>query len=99
MTDAHPGVTFRPTPLGGRIAGLVRGPDVVEVIRVIDDLDATGEGAVAEAAEWLGLELPEVRVALRYYAAFPDEVGTELRRRRNAADEVHRQWRRQRRAG
>lgn len=85
--DAHPGIVFRSTSSGGRISGLAKGPDVVEVVRVLQDLDATGEEAIGEAGEWLGLTPGQVRVAIEYYAAFPDEIDEELQSRREAADE------------
>ncbi len=85
--DAHPGIVFRSTSLGDRIPGLAKGPDVVEVVRVLKDLDATGEAAVVETCEWLGITPGQVRIAVEYYAAFPEEVDEELQLRLEAAEE------------
>lgn len=52
--EDHPGIHFRSGPAGRRPA-LVDGPDVWEVVRVLHNVEATGERAVEEAAQWLGL--------------------------------------------
>lgn len=54
MAD-HPGVRFRDGPAGRR-AALVRGPDVAEVVAVLQHLEATGEKGIIETARWL--EIP-----------------------------------------
>src|SRR5438105_1041599 len=61
--DAHPGIAFRSGPAGRR-AGLVRGPDVWEVISLVRSLRSRGDKAVKEAAEWLSLNETQIRVAL-----------------------------------
>lgn len=85
---AHPGIVFRSTPTGARLAGLADGPDVVEVIKVVGGLESTGEDRVREAARWLGLPERKIRRALDYYADFPDEVDAELRMREQAEAEL-----------
>lgn len=92
---AHPGIVFRPTAGGGRLPGLVAGPDVAEVIEVLTGLEAAGEQAVAEAGRWLRLHPQHVRTAVTYYAAFPDEVDREIAFRQRAADEARARWERQ----
>lgn len=92
---AYPGVIFRPTSSGGRLAGLVAGPDVAEVIDILDGLEAGGEDAVAEAARWLRLHPQQVRTAVSYYAAFPDEIDREVGFRQRAADEARARWQRE----
>jgi predicted DNA-binding protein len=79
--EAHPGIIFKSKTRGGRIAALERGPDVVEVMSVLRDLEATGDEAVAEAARWLTLTTTQVEHALRYYIEYRKEVDAELARR------------------
>ncbi len=76
--DRHPGIAFRGGP-SGRRAALPRGPDVWEVVSVLRRVETTGEAAVAQASEWLGQPVSEVRIALDYYADFPDEIDERLR--------------------
>ena len=47
---AHPGIVFRPGPVGRR-PGLASGPDVWEVAQVIRDLEVQGEDPVRKTAE------------------------------------------------
>jgi predicted DNA-binding protein len=79
--EVHPGITFKNKTRGGRIAALIAGPDVVEVMSVLRDLEATGDEAVAEAARWLTLTTTQVGHALRYYIEYRNEVDAELARR------------------
>lgn len=71
--DAHPGIVFRPGP-GGRRPGLAGGPDIWEIVRVLRDVGASDEAAIARTAELTGLPLHQVRTAARYYENFTDEV-------------------------
>ncbi len=89
--DAHPGIVFRPGP-SGRRAALARGPDVWEVIRLVRSLDARGEEAVDEAAEWLGLGEAQVRAALSYYGDFPREIDEQITANKTAADSAQKSW-------
>jgi predicted DNA-binding protein len=86
--ESHPGITFKPTTRGGRIAALERGPDVVEVMSVLRDLEATGDEAVAETARWLTLTPTQIEHALRYYVEYRKEVDAELARREAASIRV-----------
>jgi hypothetical protein len=83
----HPGIAFHDSLAHGRVAAVVGGPDVAEVVDVLTGLEATGEARLLEAAEWLGLHPTQVRAAIRYYAAFPDDVDRELALRRSEAAE------------
>lgn len=71
--EDHPGIVFRSGPAGRRPA-LAAGPDVWEVIRVVRNVDVTGESAVKAAAEWLGIRRDLVDIAVRYYSEYGDEV-------------------------
>jgi hypothetical protein len=99
--EEHPGILFRDGP-SGRRAVLIGGPDVWEVIAVVrsaraaePDLDA--EAVVGLAAETTGLPPGRVRVALGYWAAYPDEIEQQLRdadEAERAAEELwQREWR------
>ncbi len=76
---SHPGIVFRDGPAGRRPC-LAGGPDVWEVARVLRSSDAEGEAALRIAAERTALSVPQVRTALRYYAAYSDEIDAWLTR-------------------
>ena len=83
--DEHPLITFRDGPTGRR-AGLIGGPDVWEVATWVEDL-STEPDPVAALVEDSVLPRPQIDAALRYRAAYPDEVDAriELHRRETAA--------------
>jgi len=94
--EAHPGIVFRPGP-SGRRAALMRGPDVWEVVGLLRSLDISGEAAIVEAARWLGLAEAQVRAALGYYGAFPDEVDSQVAANQAASEQAEREWETQQR--
>src|SRR5438309_587848 len=57
--DDHPGIVFRDGPAGRR-AALAVGPDVWEVMSVVQNMHATGEARVLRAAEALDLSVEQV---------------------------------------
>ena len=76
--EDHPGVIFRDGPTGRR-AVLIAGPDVREVIRVVrsargsrPDLDP--ESIVALVAANTGTPMRLIDTAIRYWAAYSDEI-------------------------
>jgi hypothetical protein len=73
----HPGVIFRDGPAGRR-AALPGGPDVWEVMATLMSGKARGQAAIHSTAELLNLTPAQVRAAVRYYAAFPDEIDQRL---------------------
>lgn len=73
----HAGVVFKDGP-SGRRAALAYGPDVWEVAKVLREIDERGEAAVDAAAEVLSLPESKVRTAMRYYAAYSDEIDAEI---------------------
>ena len=73
----HPGIVFKDGP-SGRRAAVALGPDVWEVAKVVREFDERGERAVKAAAELLNLPAERVRLALRYYGAYPDEIDAEM---------------------
>jgi hypothetical protein len=85
--EEHPLITFRDGPTGRR-AGLLGGPDVWEVSMWLDDLAADPD-PVATLVEESILTRPQIDAALRYRAAYPDEIVArmELHRRETASAE------------
>src|SRR5262245_43740950 len=73
----HPGIVFKDGP-SGRRAALAFGPDVWEVVKVLKEIDERGSAAVEAAAEALTLPEPRVRAAMHYYAAYSEEIDTEV---------------------
>jgi hypothetical protein len=89
----HPGVVFRDGPAGRRPA-LAAGPDVWEVVEILQHVEGKGEEAIANAAAWGSLTLAHVRVALRYYGDFTQEIDAWIRANREEADRQQATWRR-----
>ena len=83
--DEHPLITFRDGPTGRR-AGLVGGPDVWEAAMWMDDLSEEPD-PVSVLVEETALTRGQVDAALRYRAAYPDEIDAriELHRSETAA--------------
>ena len=73
----HPGVMFKDGP-SGRRAALAFGPDVWEVVKFLREIDERGPHAVDAAVEVLGLAEAQVRIAMHYYSAHPDEIDEEI---------------------
>lgn len=92
--DEHPGITFRGGPTGRR-AALAGGPDVWEIMQTVKTGKARGDAAVAATANLLNLTEPQVRIAVRYYAAYPDEINERIRRNVEEADAAEAAWKRE----
>lgn len=84
--EAHPGIIFRPGPAGRR-PGLVGGPDVWEVARVLREQPSDEKG-LRRTAELTGLALHQVRVAADYYREFHDEIDAWIAEVDREADEA-----------
>jgi predicted transcriptional regulator len=86
--EEHPLITFRDGPAGRR-AGLLGGPDVWEVTMWLDDLAAEPD-PIATLIEDSTLTRPQIDAALRYRAAYPEEIVAriELHRRETASAEM-----------
>jgi uncharacterized protein (DUF433 family) len=91
--EDHPGIAFRDGPTGRR-AALAGGPDVWEVIETLQGTGLTGERAIAATAEWGGLTPAQIRVAVRYYAEYRDEVDERIRLNREEAERQRVSWQR-----
>nr|MDT0658152.1 hypothetical protein [Micromonospora sp. DSM 115978] len=93
----HPGVIFRAGPTGRR-AAIAGGPDVWEVIAALDAIrdeqpDLDGELLATELTAVTGLTRDQVGNALRYYAAYPQEVDERIRANREATEREEQLWR------
>lgn len=95
--EDHPGIVFRDGPAGRR-AALAGGPDVWEVVETIKGTGLTDEQAIAAAAEWGSLTHAQVRIAVRYYADFRDEVDARIAHNSQEADRQRAAWVRAREA-
>lgn len=75
--DEHPGVAFADGPAGRRAVLTGTGLDVWEVV----DTVRQNRGAIDTTARYLELPVGTVRTALRYYAAFQEEIDDLIARR------------------
>lgn len=71
--DRHPGILFRDGPAGRR-AVVVGGPDVWEVIAAARAAPERGDELIGALAERVGASPEKIRIAVRYYAEYPDEI-------------------------
>jgi hypothetical protein len=92
--DEHPGVIFRDGPTGRR-AALPGGPDVWEVMATLKGGEARGQEAIISTADLLDLTDAQVRAAVRYYAAFTDEIDRRIALNTEDVDEAEAAWRRE----
>ncbi len=92
--DEHPGVVFRGGPTGRR-AALAGGPDVWEVMATLKSGKARGEKAITSTAQLLDLTDSQVRVVVRYYGAYPEEIDERIKRNVEDADAAEAAWRRE----
>jgi hypothetical protein len=95
--EDHPGVVFRDGPAGRR-AALTGGPDVWEVIETLRGTGLEGERAIAATAAWGELAVAQVRVAVRYYGEFREEVDERIALNRREAQRGREAWERAREA-
>ena len=99
MTE-HPGIIFRAGPTGRR-AALAGGPDVWEVIRAIRSAHAAEPDLASEAlltmvSDNTGVTAHLLSTAVRYWAAYPDEVDTEIAAADSAEEAAEQAWLRER---
>ena len=95
-TYEHPGIVFRPGPTGRR-AALAGGPDVWEVVTAFnairaDEPDLEGQALISELAHVTGLSQEQVGVAVRYYAAYPEEIDERIASNAYVAEREERLW-------
>jgi hypothetical protein len=92
----HPGIVFRAGPTGRR-AALSGGPDVWEVVAALHAIreetpELDGEDLIAELVAVTGLSWEQVRTALRYYAAYPDEIDERVVMNQEATRHEEQLW-------
>lgn len=90
--DEFDGLVFRDGPTGRR-AALSGGPDVWELMATLRGSKAGGEEAITATAEVLNLTDSQVRTAVRYYDASPDEIDRRISLNALNADEAEAAWR------
>ncbi len=78
-----PGITFVPSGSGRRKAKLTAGPAVWSVVWTVRNRG----GDLAQAAEHLRISVADVRLALAYHQAYPDDTEERIERI-NRADEA-----------
>lgn len=84
-TSDHPGIVYRSGP-SGRRAGLAGGPDVWEVVVAVRHAPGRGDSQVAEAARQTGLREAQIRLAVNYAAAYPEEIEHRIAANEAAAE-------------
>jgi hypothetical protein len=94
--DRHPGIVFRDGPAGRRPV-VVGGPDVWEVIVAARSAPERGEKLIQALAERMGAPVEKIRVAVRYYAEYPDEVDRWISTVEEEADRLEQTLERERR--
>jgi hypothetical protein len=92
----HPGIVFQAGPTGRR-ATLSGGPDVWEVIAALhairDESPGLGEESLLrEVSEVTGLTVAQVRIVVRYYAAYPDEIDERIALNSEIAEREEQLW-------
>ena len=97
----HPGIVFRPGPTGRR-AGLANGPDSWEVIRAIKSAREAGpslaeDELLAMVADNTGILVRLLRIAVRYWASYPDEIDAEIAAADTAEEHAEQAWQREQR--
>lgn len=80
----HPGIVFRGPPHDRR-AALAAGPDVWEVIARLRELEGSEEQRIAALAAESDLHPREIRLALDYAAAHPEDVQARIESNETAA--------------
>jgi hypothetical protein len=71
--EAHPEIVFRSGPAGRR-PGLVGGPDIWELARVLREVGQGGGDALNQTSELMGISREAVARVVRYYAEYRSEV-------------------------
>lgn len=87
--DEHAGVYFRDGALGRRAALIGTRLDVWQVIRTLRN----HEKSIEQTADYLSLPVSKVRTALRYCAAYRDEVDAVAEREAGVAERAEAAWR------
>ncbi|HEX5582452.1 DUF433 domain-containing protein [Gaiella sp.] len=92
--DEHPGIYFRDGGSGRRPSVLGTRLDVAQIVETLRQ----NENSIEETAEYLDISQAQVEAAVRYYAAYRDEVDRWIERSRTIAERERNLWRRQQEA-
>jgi hypothetical protein len=82
-----PGVIYRSGPAGRR-AALSSGADVWEIVRAVRRTPGKGERRLQRVAEETGLGLDQVRLAVNFYSAYPEEIDARIAADETAANQI-----------
>lgn len=85
----HPGIVYR-GPTHDRRAALAAGPDVWEIVARLRELDGDEEQRIGALAEETHLHPRQIRIAVDYAAAHPEQIEVRIERNERAADENRR---------
>jgi nitrogenase molybdenum-iron protein alpha/beta subunit len=85
--DRHPGIVFRNGP-SGRRAVVVGGPDVWEVVAAAQGAPESGGELIEALATRIGVPGERIRIAIRYYAEYPEEVDRFIAQVEEEADRL-----------
>ncbi len=86
--DEHPMIFFADGPAGRRARLLGTGADIWEVIATVKDNGVDEEAA----ARYLDMPVSLVRGAVTYYAAFPEEIDSRIKRNRIESEQAEAAW-------
>jgi hypothetical protein len=93
--DRHPGIAFRDGPAGRR-AVVSGGTDVWEVVVAARSAPERGEQLIDALAERIGVSREKIRIAIRYYGEYPEEVDSFAAMVAEEADRLERALERER---
>lgn len=87
--NQFPGIVYRSGPTGRR-AGLVRGPDVWEIVRDLRSAPGVGQERIDLVVEETGVSRAGVMLAIDFYGAYPEEIDQRIELDERVAEEVRR---------
>lgn len=93
--DRHPGIVFRDGP-SGRRAVVVGGPDAWEVVAAARSAPERGEELIDALADRIGVPRERIRIAIQYYAEYPEDVDRFIAQVEEEADRLERTLERER---
>ena len=88
-SERHPGIFFRDGPAGRR-AVLIGGPDVWEIVIAAHSAPTSGEALIDALSAGIGIPSERVRLAIRYYSDYPNEVDQHIVMVREEAERLER---------
>ena len=89
--EMHPGIVFRPGPTGRR-PSLAVGPDVWEIARLFNGQPHAADEALHEMTQLIDLTIDQLRIAMRYYASFKEEIDDWIVRVDEESDRAEAAW-------